>query len=80
MSATVNAPSPGRWLLTLLSERPHQIIAAAHGPYLHRWFLIPRNRHLNIYLQTLASSELLNSVSAPGAGEFMKLPHHNTAR
>ena len=80
MSATVSHPRTGRWLDMLLSRQPHQIINNSQHPYLQRWYLLPRNRRLNIYLQTLASSELLNSVSAPGAGEFMKLPHHNTPR
>jgi hypothetical protein len=80
MSATVSYPTPGRWLGMLLRGQPHQIIRNSYAPYLHRWYLLPRNRRLNVYLQTLASSELLNCVSAAGAGECMKLPHHNMSR
>ena len=80
MSATVSRPVEGGWLRILVARRPHQVVGPAHDPYLLRWFLLPRNRFVNVYLQTLASSELLNSVSAPSAGEFMKLPHHNTPR
>lgn len=79
MSATVSRQSDG-WLRLLLRGRPHQVVGTAYAPYLLRWFVLPRNRFLNVYLQTFASSELLNSVSAPGAGGFMKLPHHNTPR
>ena len=51
MSATVSAPAPVRWLPRLLSGKPHQIIGAPGAPYLQRWYLIPPNRRLNIYLQ-----------------------------
>ena len=80
MSATVSRPVAACWLHLLLQRRPHQVVGPTHAPYLMRWFVLPRNRFVNVYVQTLASSELLNSVSAPSAGEFMKLPHHNTPR
>lgn len=38
------------WLKTLLSGKPHFIVGSAENPYLLRWYLIPRNRWLNIYL------------------------------
>ncbi len=38
------------WLTTLLSGRPHFIIGGADNPYMLRWWLIPRNRFLNVYL------------------------------
>lgn len=38
------------WLKTLLSGRPHFTIGDADDPYMFRWYLIPRNRHLNVYL------------------------------
>jgi hypothetical protein len=38
------------WFKTLLSGKPHFVIGSNDDPYLHRWYLIPRNRRLNIYL------------------------------
>lgn len=38
------------WLKTLVSGQPHFIVGTKENPYLHRWYLIPRNRWLNIYL------------------------------
>jgi hypothetical protein len=73
MSATVSHPRTGRWLDMLLSRQPHQIINNSQHPYLQRWYLLPRNRRLNIYLQTCASSALLNSESTSRVGEFTEL-------
>lgn len=39
-----------RWLKTLLSGKPHFIIGGKDNPYMLRWFLIPRNPFLNVYL------------------------------
>lgn len=41
-----------QWLPYLLRGRPHQVIYnnANPTPYLLRWYIIPRNRWLNIYL------------------------------
>lgn len=38
------------WLSRLLSGKPHFYIGGESNPYLLRWFLIPRNRWLNVYL------------------------------
>lgn len=38
------------WLRTLLSGRPHVFIGGKDNPYLLRWYLLPRNRWLNLYL------------------------------
>lgn len=38
------------WLRTLLSGKPHSVIGGADRPYLLRWWLLPRNRVLNLYL------------------------------
>jgi len=38
------------WLGVLLSGEPHFYIGGRQRPYLLRWYLIPRNRWLNIYL------------------------------
>ena len=57
MSATVSRPTDRHWLPTLCSGRPHQVIGEPDAPYLHRWFLIPRNRWLNIYLHRFLRSD-----------------------
>ena len=57
MSATVSAPARVRWLPRLLSGNPHQIIGDPDAPYLRRWYLLPPNRHLNIYLHHFRSSD-----------------------
>jgi hypothetical protein len=38
------------WFKTLLSGRPHFYIGGTERPYMLRWFLIPRNPWLNVYL------------------------------
>ena len=38
------------WFKTLCSGRPHFLISDQADPYLHRWYVIPRNRFLNLYL------------------------------
>lgn len=38
------------WLKTLLSGKPHFIIGGQDAPYMLRWYVIPRNRFLSIYL------------------------------
>lgn len=38
------------WIRTLLSGRPHQSIGGEENPYLRRWYLIPHNRWINVYL------------------------------
>ena len=68
------------WLRVLVTRRPHQVVGPAHDPYLLRWFLLPRNRFVNVYLQTFASSELLNSARALSAREFVQqldVPSHD---
>jgi hypothetical protein len=57
MSATVSTPVPGRWLRTLCSGRPHQIISDGQRPYLLRRYLLPPNRWLNLYLHTFVGSD-----------------------
>jgi hypothetical protein len=57
MSATVSYPNPGRWLGMLLRGQPHQIIRNSDAPYLHRWYLLPRNRRLNVYLHRFLASD-----------------------
>lgn len=38
------------WFLCLISGRPHFMIGGAVRPYMLRWYIIPRNRWLNVYL------------------------------
>ena len=38
------------WFLRLISGEAHFYIGGTTHPYMKRWFLIPRNRWLNIYL------------------------------
>jgi hypothetical protein len=57
MSATVSAPTPGRWLSQALSRQPHQSIGAPDRPYLLRWFLISPNRWCNVYLHRFIGSD-----------------------
>jgi len=38
------------WFLTLLSGQPHFYIGGRDNPYMLRWYLLPRNRWLNLYL------------------------------
>jgi hypothetical protein len=39
-----------KWLRTLLSGKPHFVVGTQENPYLLRWYLVPRNRFLNLYL------------------------------
>ncbi|WP_079767394.1 hypothetical protein [Mycobacteroides abscessus] len=47
----MTAPTNKGWLRKWLRLEPHQPIGAeGEAPYLLRWYVIPRNRWLNIYL------------------------------
>jgi hypothetical protein len=39
-----------QWFRTLISGEPHFYIGGKERPYMLRWYLIPRNRWLNVYL------------------------------
>lgn len=39
-----------KWFLQLLSGEPHFYIGGKDHPYMLRWFILPRNRWLNVYL------------------------------
>lgn len=74
VSATISTPRGDRWLLrVLLSRRPHQVIHSERGVHLYRWYLIPRNRWCNVYLQTFTSSGLLKYVLRSIAQKFVEL-------
>lgn len=38
------------WFLVLVSGKPHFYIGGTERPYMLRWYLLPRNRWLNVYL------------------------------
>lgn len=48
-----------QWLPYLLRGKPHQVIFNNNDPtpYLLRWYIIPRNRHLNVYLHKFLRSD-----------------------
>lgn len=45
------------WLRKWLHLQPHLIIGEGERPYLRRWYIIPRNRVLNIYLHHFLRSD-----------------------
>ncbi|QXN74972.1 hypothetical protein SEA_POSH_64 [Gordonia phage Posh] len=57
MSATSVLPSNREWRRRLFSGRPHQVIGGADDPYLRRWYLIPRNPLINVYLHQFLRSD-----------------------
>lgn len=46
-----------RWLRKWLRFEPHQTIGGLTHPYLRRWYVIPRNRVMNIYLHHFLRSD-----------------------
>jgi hypothetical protein len=57
VSATVSVPKPDGWLRVWLSGNPHQVVSSSTGTYLLRWFVLPHNRFLNIYLHRFVASD-----------------------
>lgn len=45
------------WLTCLVKRKPHFIIGSEERPYLLRWYLIPRNKYLNLYLHRFLRSD-----------------------
>jgi hypothetical protein len=45
------------WLRKLLAGKPHFVIGGVDDPYLLRWFVIPRNHVLNIYVHKFMRSD-----------------------
>jgi hypothetical protein len=78
----------GPWLSTLLSGRPHQVIGDPTDPtepYLLRWFLIPRNRFVNIYRHRFCKSDPSvphdhpwHFVSFVWRGRYREIGEHRT--
>lgn len=52
-----NPPSNRQWLRKWLTGKPHQIIGGANDPYMLRWYIIPRNPVVNIYLHKFLRSD-----------------------
>lgn len=46
-----------RMMELALDREPDQVIGGLDDPYLHRWFVIPRNRFFNIYLHRFLRSD-----------------------
>ena len=65
------APETNRaWLRKLITGVPHMVIGGAEDPYLLRWYLIPRNPFVNVYLHKFLRSDddrALHLVSADHA-------------
>jgi len=58
VSITSYRPSNREWLRRLLSGRPHQVIGEdPRDPYLLRWYVIPRNPLINVYLHKFLRSD-----------------------
>ncbi|QDP44170.1 hypothetical protein SEA_JUJU_54 [Gordonia phage JuJu] len=57
MSATSYLPTNREWFRRLLSGHPHQVIGGPDNPYLRRWYLIPRNPLINVYLHQFLRSD-----------------------
>jgi hypothetical protein len=57
MSATSTRPAKLDWLRRLVSGAPHQIIGPANNPYLFRWYVIPKNPWLKVYVHKFMRSD-----------------------
>jgi hypothetical protein len=57
VTAVVSSAVERQWFRTLLSGHPHQVVESADGPYLYRWYLLPRNRWHNVYLHKFVRSD-----------------------
>lgn len=57
MSVTSQYPSIVQWFRLWLAGQPHQVIGGLDDPYLRRWYVIPRNPWLNIYVHHFLRSD-----------------------
>ena len=46
-----------KWLRVLISGKPHFVIGSPGSPYLLRWYVIPRNRWMNVYLHKIVRDD-----------------------
>ncbi|OBF77036.1 hypothetical protein [Mycolicibacterium fortuitum] len=54
----MSGPSNDRWLRKWLRLEPHIYIGGKDDPYLLRWYLLPRNRFLNLYVHKFVRSDV----------------------
>lgn len=45
------------WFRILISGKPHFYIGGQERPYMLRWYIIPRNRWLNVYLHKICRDD-----------------------
>lgn len=57
MSRTSYNLSNQEWLRRLVSGEPHQVIGGSNDPYMLRWYVIPRNALLNVYVHKFLRSD-----------------------
>lgn len=57
MSNTSVKPTNRQWIRRLLSGQPHQAIGSPDNPYLLRWYVIPRNPLINVYVHKFCRSD-----------------------
>lgn len=50
-------PSNAGWLRRLVSGTPHMVIGGTEDPYLLRWYVIPRNPMVNVYVHKFMRSD-----------------------
>ena len=82
-----------RWLKRLCSGKPHFVIPYPNGDvYMRRWYLVPRNKWLNVYLHNIVRSDYAeelhdhpwNTVSILLTGDmeeiYSKIPQYKWSR
>lgn len=57
MSTTSTRPDRREWLRRILSQQPHQVIGEWPRPYMLRWYVIPKNSLLNVYVHKFLRSD-----------------------
>lgn len=57
MSTTSTRPSVRHWFHRLVSGKPHQIIGSGSNPYMHRWYLVPTNPWVKVYVHKFLRSD-----------------------
>ena len=57
MNVDANNLTFTQWARRLVSGKPHFVIGGTEDPYLLRWFVIPRNHYLNLYLHKFLRSD-----------------------
>lgn len=57
MNVDANNLTLSQWARRLVSGKPHFVIGGVANPYMLRWFLIPRNHYLNVYMHRFMRSD-----------------------